>query len=283
MLFGIQRLPLMDAGTNTHPTAGFTLVEVLVVIAIIAVLIGILLPALSRARSTAQQVRCAAILREWGQAFHIYADQYKGVLPHTGDRSCNPAFAKNIDYVNLPQNESGYTDVLPPLLGRPAWSSFPAGGHPTGDIWQCPMAFVLGDGTYGAYAPSQDGWHSYAANQYLDYDTTVGLPAGQKPYASFLQLARAREPSVTLLMFEVTLFPADQFGQLYPASSACEAGEFPHDDAKSFGDRHPHVPHKLGGNLMYLDGHVQWADHLWDPSWSTSYVPPISDRQWWPY
>lgn len=67
------------ARRNTQ--AGFTLVELLVVIGIIAVLIGVLLPALNKARQSANNLKCMANLRSIGQALNIYAAQNKGVLP----------------------------------------------------------------------------------------------------------------------------------------------------------------------------------------------------------
>ena len=65
--------------------AGFTLVELLVVIGIIALLISILLPSLAKSRESAIRINCAANLRSFGQAFQEYANFNKGCFPYNGD------------------------------------------------------------------------------------------------------------------------------------------------------------------------------------------------------
>jgi prepilin-type N-terminal cleavage/methylation domain-containing protein/prepilin-type processing-associated H-X9-DG protein len=62
--------------------AGFSLVELLVVIGIIAVLIGLLVPALNRAREQSKRTQCLSNLHQIGIAIHGYASDYKGRIPY---------------------------------------------------------------------------------------------------------------------------------------------------------------------------------------------------------
>jgi prepilin-type N-terminal cleavage/methylation domain-containing protein/prepilin-type processing-associated H-X9-DG protein len=61
--------------------AGFTLVELLIVIGIIALLAGLLLPALGKAKSKAQRIRCESNLRQINLGVALYADDHAGRMP----------------------------------------------------------------------------------------------------------------------------------------------------------------------------------------------------------
>ena len=77
-------------------TQGFTLVELLVVIAVIAILASLLLPALAGARAKARAITCLNNARQLALASQVYTDDYSERLPYNlGEGEIRATVAQN--------------------------------------------------------------------------------------------------------------------------------------------------------------------------------------------
>jgi len=98
---------------------GFTLLELLVVVAIISVLAGLILPALAKARGKARQTQCLSNFKQVGVAIHMYTDDNEDFLPGpllSGVRA---------DYDNTPGSRKHLSYHIATYLGLPAPSPRP--------------------------------------------------------------------------------------------------------------------------------------------------------------
>jgi prepilin-type N-terminal cleavage/methylation domain-containing protein len=87
--------------------SGFTLVELLVVIALIAILASLLLPALARAKEKAKVSKVHAELYGVGLALEMYADDHEGQLPPVRV-NCNSDMSSHWCQFPIELAEEGY-------------------------------------------------------------------------------------------------------------------------------------------------------------------------------
>jgi prepilin-type N-terminal cleavage/methylation domain-containing protein len=147
----------------------FTLIEVLVSIAVIAVLIAISLPAIGRARESARRAECLSNLRSLGQAIQMYRGANDDLLPY----AVRPVDVRYDDLDPLP--------ALAEYLEAPLPSSDAAGAVRTGAPFACPsddtIAFEQGCSYY--YSPIDlmtffpRAFAQQAITAYLARDPTV--------------------------------------------------------------------------------------------------------------
>ena len=153
---------------------GFTLVELMVVVAVITILVSLLLPELHRARQAARGASCLNNLKQWGLATQLFASDNNDYLPKDG--------APN----GISLTEGWYND-LPRVLGLPCYETMPwhtnAAIEPGRSLWICPANSRRSNGT---------NLFHYCLNEHVN-----GRGSGNQ-----VKLSSIPDPALTIWLFD---------------------------------------------------------------------------------
>lgn len=172
----------------------FTLVELLVTIAIIALLASLLLPALANGKSKAHQTECAGNLRQWGLAYRMYADDNWDFLPRRGQG------VQVLAQINRPED---WFNALPSYFGLSAFEDMitnnvtPAAHSKS--VFVCPVAENPGGTYFLPYGMNMNlsPWNLPLAikfAQVVQPEYVVAMADAPGPYASTFPSTRPYSP-----------------------------------------------------------------------------------------
>lgn len=219
--------------------SGFTLVEMLVVIAIISVLAAILLPALAKAKTSARKVECLSRMKQWSLALLSYTHDNEEMLPREGYHDTG-----DVSWNNWPQTQDKRAQ----------------------DVWYNALSNQVGVAPASSYAPSSRRRDFYERNS-LFHCPSAPFPKTSSPLIALFSIAmnsqliepgrtptisfsRITRPVQTVLFLENLL---DDEPKVDPAQESIYLGQ-PSSTASRFAG----MRHGAGGNLAFADGHAEW-------------------------
>jgi prepilin-type N-terminal cleavage/methylation domain-containing protein/prepilin-type processing-associated H-X9-DG protein len=168
---------------------GFTLVELLVVVAVIGVLAALVFGASGKVTTVRNQTESAARLRQWGVALGAYVAENNGDLPRRG---------QGVQPVTQLDRPEDWFNALPPFLGQPGYGALVSSGRRprAGDR----SIFIRP----GAKDPGTAVFLSYGMNMNL---SPWNLPAPTK-------LAQIERPAATVFLAE----SPGEYASTYPST-----------------------------------------------------------------
>jgi prepilin-type N-terminal cleavage/methylation domain-containing protein/prepilin-type processing-associated H-X9-DG protein len=188
----------------------FTLIELLVVIAVIATLIGVLVPALRKAKEMGRKIVCLSVIKSFGTANMIYAEQNDGyTVPfsqagtHVGPYGYwDERWPENMDYrnylslaarVEITDNGWEHPFLLPPELMCPAQK------YPKTDADLDAVNAALGWRIRFSYALNTELWAGGSANDLVNWYPSDKKYRGHK-------LTRMKNPGGKLMFLDCNYY-----------------------------------------------------------------------------
>jgi prepilin-type processing-associated H-X9-DG protein/prepilin-type N-terminal cleavage/methylation domain-containing protein len=221
----------MRGAWSKPQTLAYTLIELLLVIAIIGILAGLLLPTLNQARARARQVNCMANMRQLGMGISMYAGDYRDVLPRSDDSADTVTALASWFYVIDPyllnhavSKKATSAQKLALIKQDPIWSTFDSGSRTNWRTIKMNRKLIGKKG--GAWGPADK----------------IDGPHPPNPLYCKITLASMAD---TVLLFD---------GRCEDAKSADDPHKGWFDGWEVYVARR----HSGGANVLFVDGHGEW-------------------------
>ncbi len=234
----------------TKGGAGFTVIELLVVVMVIVILAGMLLPAVSRSKARAQAIMCMNNSKHLALAWTMYSTDNNDHLAYNqgGDPTTrtfappeSPNWVNNIMDWELDSDNTNFAFASQSILGP--YAGFSAG------IYHCPSDRTLSD------IQIRSGWTSRVRS--VSMNAMVGDPG------SLLRLGvNVSNPKLEQLLYESDIRdPSSIYVFLDEHPDSINDGSFLNSpDTPEWTDL-PASYHNGGGSFSFADGHTEI--HKW--------------------
>ncbi len=215
-----------ERGLGSPRAGGFSLIDVLVTMAVMMVLMSLLSPALLSAQESARRVRCASNMRQIGMAIQMYTADHNGRVP--------PALYG----VPPPPPPTDRNRRLPPPPAQPEWS----GDTMFARLPAVPEIRAAANGTW-------DGL-GYLYPTYLTHPGALYCPShrGQHPFLEYTDDWIAQNGLIAA-NYQYRVPPASLYlSDMDPRTSLVADGMMSKSDYN----------HKVGNNTLKADLTVSW-------------------------
>jgi prepilin-type N-terminal cleavage/methylation domain-containing protein/prepilin-type processing-associated H-X9-DG protein len=210
----------------------FTLLELLVVIAVVAVVASMLLPAISKGKAKARSTQCMSNLRQWGLAIRAYADDNDDVLPHRG---------QGVQVLTRIDRPEDWFNALPFYFGSKSFQELVSCGQApkqkASSIFICPDAIDLGSNYFLAYAMNMNlsPWslpHPTRFRDIVQPSQVVAMADGPGPYSATYPSANPYSPMPRHGQRANLLFLGGQVKAYEGKYIGCGVGDPGHEDVR---------------------------------------------------
>lgn len=214
----------------------FTLVELLVCIAIIAVLAGLLSSTLARAKSRARTIICLNNIRQMGLSWSLYTHDYDDRIPPNSEENSSSSKTWVQGWLNFNDGHPDNTNQVH-LRESLLWPY-----HQTVKIWRCPADRSWSRQSAGIFPRVR----SYAMNQFLNPRCQYG------EWNTMLQTTSLVEPP-----------PSQTFVFIDERDESINNGVFRVNMERTSIEDWPGIYHDRASNFYFADGHSEskrWLD-----------------------